>query len=143
MMREKSLGQAAIMGSEWEPAGVVSRKIAERLNNVSVPLPQQRRIVTERPGANDSVAASPRTSTGRAQAGGSSAFGPPAPYAHGQSHKVDWQMMSRASPHRSKSSSALVASASRLVGADVRTSDEAAQRCTGRPGAIAADNLPR
>jgi len=122
-MKEKTLGMASIMGPEWEPAGIVSRKIAEMLDHtVALPQPRAKSGVVSVGGP--SVASPPADALDRLVQGavnrqllggpaavleampqldnrelqrGTVALGRPGGC---REHQIDWQVMSRVSPNR-------------------------------------------
>lgn len=128
MMREKTMGQAAMFGPEWEPAGVISRKIAEVLtaekNGGGIDRLLHVRSVPTLASAGSSVVAPPNTLDSRqfTEAGtqlngydgsskaaidkqqpprGPAAIGLPTSLTFDDRpvHQIDWQMMTRV-PHR-------------------------------------------
>jgi len=103
MMREKTLGQASLMGPEWEPAGIVSRKIAELINQ-RVPMPANGpKGMSSLASAGGSIMAQPSWESRQQQPQRvAPAMGRPCPMMQ-HDHQIEWQMMSRVSPHRGAS----------------------------------------
>jgi len=118
-MKEKTLGMASIMGPEWEPAGIVSRKIAEMLDRTA-PLPQPRAKSVVVSAGGPSGASPPADALDRLVQGadnrqllggpqampqldnrdlqrGTAALGRPGGC---REHQIDWQVMTRVSPNR-------------------------------------------
>merc|ERR1712232_1475934 len=110
MGREKTVGQASVMGPEWEPAGIVSRKIAEIIGNTNAaPLPKPR-AMSQLASVGESVVASPSLDNRQLQGGsavaghgGSASSGRPRPNTNldNQKHQIDWQVYWACSKHRS------------------------------------------
>lgn len=145
-MKEKTLGMASIMGPEWEPAGIVSRKIAEMLDRTAA-LPQPRATSVVVSAGGPSVASPSADALDRLVQGadnrpqldnrelqrGIAVLGRP-----GGEHQIDWQVMSRVSPNRGAYASPKGITASVSAPSLPR---EASQRFTGR--APNTKSLPR
>jgi len=106
MMREKTLGQKAVMGPEWEPAGIVSRRMAELIGNsgkAPLPVPQARK--SHLASAGEYVMAMPPQYQGeyaeeeRQQYRAEASRPSPTMMQRNQDHQIDWQGMAF-SPHR-------------------------------------------
>jgi len=103
MMKEKTMGQASMMGPEWEPAGVISRKIAQLLEDRKNPLP----VSEVRGGAMSSLASAGQAMMGpqpgmerQSDFRGPAAVGRSSPIMQldSQRHQIEWQAMTRVGP---------------------------------------------
>merc|ERR1719223_2374626 len=93
-MIEKTYGQKSMMGPEWEPAGIVSRKIAELINNkVEMPQPgpqvQPQRAMSQFANAGASLMGYQSQQLQQPRRYNSTALDPPSPLMQQRQAEVD------------------------------------------------------
>mmetsp|Transcript_108724 Transcript_108724/g.171499 ORF Transcript_108724/g.171499 Transcript_108724/m.171499 type:complete len:202 (+) Transcript_108724:78-683(+) len=144
MMREKTYGQAAMLGPEWKPAGIISRLTAELLTkekSVSA-IPQAGSFAQQQPTALKLSQRAPGTTSmpelaNAGQQRCASESEQQLATAGVPKHRTDWHLMTRVLP--------APAAASPVSSRKDRTTleDRSKRLPTGRAASIAANSLPR